>query len=183
MQGIQEVPDTKDIQRPKTDGIGTDPGIRKFATCSDGTVFHNINKTAKVRKLEKKQCRLGHPISRKHKMNKKGQSYCKTSNIRKEENIEFYNFMKLFITLYKFSVTVMVMTHGETKLILECAKNQIQFDNVMAETYCRTDSEKINYLQNLFGISLPETATKNRHEQYIELAEMIMKQKNSAAGT
>lgn len=81
-----EIPDTKDIKRPETDGIGIDLGIKEFATCSDGTIFHNVNKTTKIRKLEKRKRRLQRSLSRKYQMNKKGESYCKTSNIRKEEN-------------------------------------------------------------------------------------------------
>lgn len=64
------------------------------------------------------------------------------------------------------------MTNGETKLVLRCARSQEQFDNIMGETYCRNDSERIIYLQQLFGINAPDA--KNRHEQYILLAKEIM---------
>ena len=38
---------------PSNDGIGIDLGIKDFAICSDGNQYKNINKTKKVRKLEK----------------------------------------------------------------------------------------------------------------------------------
>mgnify|MGYP004508144351 CR=1 FL=1 len=66
-------------------GIGIDLGIKDLAICSDGNKYQNINKTQKVKKLEKRKRRLQRSISRKYENNKKGGSYCKTSNIIKSE--------------------------------------------------------------------------------------------------
>ena len=66
-------------------GIGVDLGIKDLAICSDGNKYQNINKTQKVKKLEKRKRRLQRSISRKYENNKKGGSYCKTSNIIKSE--------------------------------------------------------------------------------------------------
>ena len=68
------------------EGIGIDLGIKDLAICSDGNIYKNINKTDKVKKLEKRKRRLQRSISRKYEKNKKGVSYCKTSNIIKREN-------------------------------------------------------------------------------------------------
>ena len=71
---------------PKNEGIGIDLGIKDLAVCSDiDKPYKNINKTQKIRKLKKKKCRLQRKISKKYLMNKKGDSYCKTSNIIKAE--------------------------------------------------------------------------------------------------
>ena len=70
---------------PSTEGIGIDLGIKDLAICSDGNTYKNINKTQTVKKLEKKKRRLQRSISRKYEENKKGASYCKTSNIIKSE--------------------------------------------------------------------------------------------------
>lgn len=70
---------------PQNDGIGIDLGINNLAVCSDENVYKNINKTQTVKKLEKKKRRLQRSISRKYLKNKKGESYCKTSNIIKSE--------------------------------------------------------------------------------------------------
>lgn len=70
---------------PSNDGVGIDLGIKDLAICSDGSTYKNINKTSKVKKLKKKQRRLQRKISRKYLKNKKGGSYCKTSNIIKSE--------------------------------------------------------------------------------------------------
>ena len=69
----------------KNEGIGIDFGIKDLAVCSDGKVYKNINKTKRVRKLEKKRRRLQRQISKKYELNKEGRSYCKTNNIIKSE--------------------------------------------------------------------------------------------------
>ena len=67
------------------EGIGIDLGIKDLAICSDGNTYTNINKTQRVKKLEKKKRRLQRSVSRKYNKNKKGENYCKTSNIIKRE--------------------------------------------------------------------------------------------------
>jgi putative transposase len=71
--------------KPTNEGIGIDVGIKELAICSNGKRYANINKTAKVRKLKKRQRRLQRKISRKYEMNKEGGRYRKTSNIIKSE--------------------------------------------------------------------------------------------------
>ena len=78
-----ECEDNKNI--PLNTGIGIDIGIKDLAVCSDKNVYKNINKTNKVKKIKKKKRRLQRKISKKYQMNKKGGSYCKTSNIIKNE--------------------------------------------------------------------------------------------------
>ena len=70
--------------------LGVDVGVSDLAIVSDEvqTRYKNINKTATVRKLKKKQRRLQRKISRKYIKNKKGESYCKNSfNYVKTKNI------------------------------------------------------------------------------------------------
>jgi putative transposase len=66
--------------------IGIDLGIKELAVCSNSRVFKNINKTAKVKKLEKRLRRLQRKVSRKYEMNKEENRYVKTSNTIKIEN-------------------------------------------------------------------------------------------------
>ena len=80
-----EVDDNNNL--PSNDGVGIDLGIKNLAVCSDGNTYKNINKTQKVRKIEKKKRRLQRSISRRYEKNKKGGSYCKTSNIIKREKL------------------------------------------------------------------------------------------------
>ena len=65
--------------------IGIDLGIKTLAVCSNGMEFKNINKTAKVKKIEKRLRRLQRSASRKYEKNKEGNRYVKTCNIIKIE--------------------------------------------------------------------------------------------------
>lgn len=75
----------KSTTLPSNEGLGIDLGIKDLAICSDGNKYQNINKTQKVKKLEKRKRRLQRSISRRYEKNKKGEHYCKTSNIIKSE--------------------------------------------------------------------------------------------------
>ena len=80
--GIEEDDNTT---LPSNEGIGIDLGIKDLAICSDRNTYKNINKTQTVKKLEKRKRRLQRSISRRYEKNKKGENYCKTSNIIKRE--------------------------------------------------------------------------------------------------
>jgi putative transposase len=75
----------EDITFPTKNGIGIDLGVKDLAICSDGNIYLNINKTQKVKKIEKRKRRLQRSISRRYEKNRKGESYYKTSNIIKRE--------------------------------------------------------------------------------------------------
>lgn len=47
-------------------GIGVDLGLKEFAVCSDGKFFTNINKSCRIRKLEKSLKRQQRKLSRKY---------------------------------------------------------------------------------------------------------------------
>ena len=80
-----EVDDNTENTLPSNEGVGIDLGIKNLAVCSDENTYKNINKTQRVKKLEKKKRRLQRSVSRKYCKNKKGDNYCKTSNIIKRE--------------------------------------------------------------------------------------------------
>lgn len=65
--------------------IGIDVGIKNLAVCSDGRVFSNVNKTSRVKRMEKRLRRLQRKVSRKYEMNKDGNRFVKTCNIIKTE--------------------------------------------------------------------------------------------------
>ena len=67
-----------------SDGVGIDLGLKNLAIISNGTVYRNINKTARIRKLEKQLRRAQRKLSRKYENLKKGESTQK-ANIRKQK--------------------------------------------------------------------------------------------------
>ncbi len=80
-----EYPDCK--EESSNEGIGIDLGIKDLAVCSDTNSYKNINKSQTVQKLGKCKHRLQYSIFRKYDKNKKGESYCKTNNIVKNERL------------------------------------------------------------------------------------------------
>ena len=77
-----EIPD-KRIASNSSDGIGIDLGLKDFAVISNGKTYKNINKSAKLNKLEKKLSREQRSLSRKYENLKKGESTQKR-NIQKQ---------------------------------------------------------------------------------------------------
>ena len=71
------------------ESIGIDVGVKNLAICSNiEEPYKNINKTKKVKKLERTLRRLQRKVSKKYEKNKEGRSYVKTGNIIKlEKNI------------------------------------------------------------------------------------------------
>ena len=69
-------------------GLGIDLGIKEFAVISNGTVKKNINKTAKLKKIEKQLKREQRCLSRKYedfkKRNNKMKGEATRQNIRKQ---------------------------------------------------------------------------------------------------
>lgn len=70
-------------------GMGIDLGVKDFAVCSNGKVYKNINKSSRIRKLEKKLKREQHRLSRKYESLKKSKNNLKgevtRQNIRKQK--------------------------------------------------------------------------------------------------
>lgn len=66
------------------EGIGIDLGLKDFAIVSNGRTYKNINKSARVKKLEKQLIREQRRLSRKYENLKKGES-TQRANIQKQK--------------------------------------------------------------------------------------------------
>ena len=77
-----EIPDKRTANN-SSKGIGIDLGLKDFAIVSNGKTYKNINKSAKLKKLEKKLIREQRSLSRKYENIKKGGSTQKR-NIQKQ---------------------------------------------------------------------------------------------------
>ena len=78
---LVELPDTP-VANNSTEGIGIDLGLKEFAVVSNTKVYRNINKTIRVKNLEKQLRREQRCLSRKYENLKKGESTQK--NIQKQ---------------------------------------------------------------------------------------------------
>ena len=79
---LVEIPDAE-IANNSNEGIGIDMGLKDLAIVSNGKTYKNINKSARVKKLEEKLRREQRCLSRKYENLKKGESTQKT-NIQKQ---------------------------------------------------------------------------------------------------
>ena len=77
-----EIPDNR-IANNSNEGIGIDLGLKDFAVVSNGTSYKNINKSAKLKKLEKQLIREQRSLSRKYENVKKG-GPTQSANIQKQ---------------------------------------------------------------------------------------------------
>jgi len=68
-----DMPDIDNIQCNNF-GIGIDLGLKEFAICSNGSIYHNINRTNNVKKVEKRLKREQRKLSRKVVVIKKGEA-------------------------------------------------------------------------------------------------------------
>lgn len=82
VSALVEVPD-KQSSNNVNEGVGIDLGIKDLAIVSNGYTFKNINKSARVKKLEKKLKKEQRKLSRKYENKKKGGS-TQSKNIQKQ---------------------------------------------------------------------------------------------------
>lgn len=125
----------------KTKGLGIDLGIRKYATCSDGRVFGNINKSQRVIKLERRLKRAKRKFSRSMIAFKKGlgegrnleknrllvqRISFRLSNIRRShmrsvvDSIVSVNNLPSYISIENLDVKGMLKNKWLSKVISDC---------------------------------------------------------------
>lgn len=68
--------------------MGIDLGVKDLVSAAYGDeqiVFHNINKSKRMKRLNKQKVHIQRSISRKYEANRQGKKYVKTNNIIREE--------------------------------------------------------------------------------------------------
>ena len=80
---LVEIPDTQAVNK-SNDGIGIDLGLKDLAILSNGKTYKNINKSARLKKLEKQLRREQRCLSRKYENRKKGE-VTQRANIQKQK--------------------------------------------------------------------------------------------------
>ena len=80
---LVEIPDSRTVNN-SNDGIGIDLGLKDFAILSNGKTYKNINKSARLKKLEKQLRREQRCLSRKYENLKKGE-VTQRANIQKQK--------------------------------------------------------------------------------------------------
>ena len=83
VSALVEIPNTK-ITNNANEGIGIDIGLKDLAIVSNGKIYKNINKSVRIKKLEKQLRREQRCLSRKYENLKKGES-TQRANIQKQK--------------------------------------------------------------------------------------------------
>ena len=83
VSALVDIPDTK-VTNSSNEGIGIDLGLKDLAMVSNGKSYKNINKSARIKKLEKQLRREQRCLSRKYENLKKGES-TQRANIEKQK--------------------------------------------------------------------------------------------------
>ncbi len=117
--GIESIQESVELT---DESIGIDLGIKDLAICSNREKpYKNINKTKKVKKLEKKMRRLQRKVSNKYLINKEGVRYVKTSNIIKLEKniIKLHKRLDNIRTDYRHKVTTEIVKTKPSRVVME----------------------------------------------------------------
>ena len=101
--------------------IGIDLGVKDLATCSNGDVFKNINKTKRIKNLKSKLKHLQRSISRKYEDNKQGSKFVKTNNIIKLEKQvkQIYRKLSNIRNNYIHQTTNKIIKHYPHRIVIE----------------------------------------------------------------
>lgn len=145
--------------------LGIDLGLKDLAICSDGKVFKNINKTKKIKKIEKRLKQKQRQISRKYELNKivKGGScqFIKTKNIEKLEETTKLIHRKLanIRNNYLHQVTTSIVKTKPYRIVIEdlnvigMMKNKHLSDSVRKQCFHKF-RQYITYKSEMNGIEL-----------------------------
>ena len=118
-----DIPDTEKLQLNDF-GLGIDLGIKEFAIVSNGIVKKNINKTAKLKKLEKQLKREQRCLSRKYEDLKKRNNKIKGEATRQ-------NIQKQVLKVYKLHQRINnIRTDYINKCVNEIVKTKPSYINI-----------------------------------------------------
>ena len=121
VSALVEVPNKK-IADNFNEGIGIDLGLKDFAIISNGKVYRNINKTTRIKKLEKQLKREQRCLSRKYEKLKKGET-TQRANIQKQK----IKVQKLYRRIYNIRTDYINKTISE---IVKTKPSYITIENL-----------------------------------------------------
>lgn len=101
--------------------IGIDLGVKDTAILSTGKKYKNINKTAHVKRIEKRLKKLQRQVSRKYETNRQGKIYNKTNNIEKLE-IKINKLHKHLANIrnnYNHNITADIVNMNPERIVIE----------------------------------------------------------------
>lgn len=140
-----------EIQEPekKTEGetIGVDLGIKSLAVTSDEEFYENINKSKRVKKLERRKKNLQRKLSKKYEMNKQGKKFIKTKNIIKlERQIKLVDRkLKNIRDTYIHTITYRLVSRAKTICIEDLNVSGIMKNKYLSEAIQQQEFYKFRH--------------------------------------
>ena len=143
--------------------IGIDVGIKDLAILSNGMVYKNINKSNKIKKLEKKLKRLQRKTSSKYEKNKQGNKFIKTNNIIKLE-VKIKKIHKILTNIrtdYIQKATIEIVRIKPSQIVMETLDIKGMMKNKHLVKYIQQQKlfefkTLIKYKSNKYGINFIE---------------------------
>lgn len=116
--GVEEA---ENISSELNGTIGIDLGLKDTAILSTGKKYKNINKTAHIKRIEKRLKKLQRQVSRKYEQNRQGKQYIKTNNIIKlEKKInKLHKRLANIRNNYNHNMTADIVNMNPSKIVIE----------------------------------------------------------------
>lgn len=116
--GVEEA---ENISSELNGTIGIDLGLKDTAILSTGKKYKNINKTAHIKRIEKRLKKLQRQVSRKYEQNRQGKQYIKTNNIIKlEKKInKLHKRLANIRNNYNHNITAAIVNMNPSKIVIE----------------------------------------------------------------
>lgn len=162
-----EVPDNKGVNN--NIGIGIDLGLKNFAVISNGKIYKNINKSIRLKKLERQLQREQKCLSRKYNKFKKGEStqknlqkqklkvqklYCKITNIRNDYInkiiAEIVKTKPSYIAIEDLNISGMMKNRHLSKAI---ASQKFRYFRIKLEAKCAENGIELRIVDRFYPSS------------------------------
>lgn len=156
------------VQEPQTvltsESVGIDVGIKYLAVCSNKEEpYKNINKTQRVKKLEKRLRRLQRKVSKKYEQNKKGGRYRKTCNIIELEKniIKLHRRLDNIRTDYSHKITTEIVRTKPSRIVVETLNIRGMLKNkhlskALSQQKLYTFKQQLKYKSESYNIEFVE---------------------------
>ena len=136
---LVEISDNK-ISSHYSEGIRIDLGLKEFAIVSNGKRYKNINKTARLKKLEKQLIREQRGLS------------CKYENLKKGESTQKSNIQKQKLKVQKLHHRIdNIRTDYINKTIAEIVKAKPSYITIEDLNLKRNDEEQTSFKSSCFA--------------------------------
>lgn len=70
------------------------------------------------------------------------------------------------------------MTNKDTKMLIDLCTSFSELDDILNKTWCKTESDKVEYLTQLYNIKIVHRRDGGIHEDYLAIAQAIIEKRH-----